>query len=128
MMRLRKSMGSLAGFTLLEILVSAVIMSLVMVGLANVFFVSKGYMLHSRNRTVSGGIGRYFVEPLWMQVRQDRWNNNSTCLSQNATSDCSMSALNISGITYTPSYIISAHPSNARIRKVVVNITWSEPQ
>ena len=62
------------GFTLMEILVSAMILVTIVYGLINIFLASKGRSMHSRSVITSAELGRYFLEPLQLQVRQDWWN------------------------------------------------------
>lgn len=100
-------------------------MALVMTGLVNLFISGKRLILHSRSRMAAVELGKYFLDPLQMQVRQDQWGSN--CLSQDGTSDCSMGTQAIGGITYTPSYERSAHPSLSNIRKVKLTLSWNEP-
>ena len=64
------------GLSLVEILVSLVIMGLVMVGLVNIFISGKRWTLHSRSRITAGELGRYFLDPLQMDVRQDTWDQS----------------------------------------------------
>ena len=130
MKRQRKDMVSLKGFTLLEIIVAALILSLAMLGLANVFLIGKKFMAHTKNRMASGGIGRFIMDPISMQVRQDQWNNytncvnNTLCKSGNSTVTSSI-VLNAINYTYTQTV---SNLTGTNLRKVVTNITWTEPQ
>jgi len=114
----------LTGLSLLEIVVSTLIMALVMVGLVNVFLIAKRYMLSSRSRTAVGELGRYFLDRLQDDVRQDQWGSN--CLSSDPTAGCP-SAQTVGPILYTPSYAIS-DLTGTTLRKVKVTITWNEPE
>jgi len=104
--------------TLLEIIISVVILALVMTGLVNVFVAARQFVQHSRNRMAAGEIGKRFIDPLQQYVRQDTWSSNP--LGTNSLGNST------SGI-YTASYAISSHPSNAEIKKVKATVTWSEP-
>lgn len=110
------------GLSLLEIIVSAVIMSLLITGLANLFLAGKRQILHSRARMTGGELGKYFLDPLQMDVRQDQWGSN--CLS--AGINCPGSQL-IEGLTYAPVYVINHDSPIAKVNKVRVDITWNEP-
>jgi Tfp pilus assembly protein PilV len=117
--------------TILEILVSAVIFSLVMLGLTNIFISAKRYILHNRARMTSGELGKLFLDPLQMEVRQDLWQADTQCLTSNGSS-CSTTAQTINNIAYAPEYSISALLTDAqnplgRIRKVNLTLTWEEP-
>lgn len=115
----------------MEIIVSLLILSLVLVGLLNVFVVGKKYIVQSRSRISAAELGRRFLDPLQQAVRADTWdnytlNNNSLLVRVpfNGT------AVTIDNIVYTPQYTIenrSIGTSAFSIRKVQVNITWNEP-
>jgi len=110
------------GLSLLEIIVSAVIMSLLVVGLANLFLAGKRQILHSRARMTGGELGKYFLDPLQMDVRQDLWGNN--CLS--AGIGCPGAQV-VEGLSYAPNYNITSNSPIGRVNRVRVNITWNEP-
>jgi prepilin-type N-terminal cleavage/methylation domain-containing protein len=110
----------LAGFTLLEILVSVIILALLVTGLTNVFMSGKRSILHSRSKMTAAELGGYFLDPLQEQVRQDQWGSN--CLSS-GTGCPGTQALN--NITYTPTYTIS-DVSGTTLRKVKINLKWNE--
>lgn len=112
------------GFTLIEILVSAVILALVMTGLANIFIAGKRHILHSRSRMTSGELARFFLDPIQMQVRQDQWATN--CLGTGNPVNCPSQIQTIDGTTYTANWSVTNAP--ATLRKVIANITWTEVQ
>lgn len=66
-------MRNYKGFSLVEILVATVIFCLVMLGLVSVFVAAKAQIVNSRERMISAEIGKLFVDPLQMDVRQDTW-------------------------------------------------------
>jgi len=107
--------------TLLEIIVSTVILALVMTGLVNVFVAGKRLLKHVQFRMAAGEMGRKFIDPLQVYVRQDTWNTN--CFSTGNISNC---AISTSIAPYNATYTISANPSDSDIRNVTVNISWSE--
>jgi len=115
------------GLTLLEIIVSVLILALVMTGIANIFLAGKRHLGHTRSKIQAAELGRLFVAPLQKDVRQDKWGSN--CLS--AGSGCP-GAQTIGSITYTPTYAISdvnvGVGSTLPLRKVKVTIKWNEPQ
>ena len=113
------------GVTLLEVIVSIVILATMMLGLVNIFLSSKRYLLHARARMTSGELDRAFVDTLHMDVRQDTWNdlyNNSLTAPRNYTGASQI----INNINYTPHYNIT-NVTGASLRRVLVNITWNEP-
>ncbi|MFH1457899.1 MAG: prepilin-type N-terminal cleavage/methylation domain-containing protein [Candidatus Omnitrophota bacterium] len=114
-----RNLGRCAGFTLIEILVSTVLISLVLVGLGNLFLGGKKWMQHRRYQITAGQIAKVFLDPLQMDVRQDQWGSN--CLSSGIGCPGTQ---NVDGITYTPVYNISAV---GNLRRVQLTISWSEP-
>ena len=121
------------GFTLLEILVSVLILALVTTGLASIFVASKRHILHARSRMQVAELGRLFLAPLQMDVRQSDWSSsnndyNSPNLLRIGTRTGSPERLD--GIDYTPTYEISVPPGfspDSPMRKARVTITWNEP-
>ena len=120
------------GFTLLEILIATLVMALVMTGLTYVFLAAKGHLAHTRSRIQAAELGRLFIAPLQMQVKQSDWNSssndyNSPNLLQKGTRTGSTETLG--GIIYTPTYEISVPPgfsSDSPMRKAKVTIAWNE--
>jgi prepilin-type N-terminal cleavage/methylation domain-containing protein len=108
------------GLTLVEILVAMVILSLVLSGLVNIFVGGKRYVLRARSRMTASELGKYFLGPLQMQVRQDDWGSN--CLSTSPGTGCPGAEF-INNITYTPVYN-NSNISGTSLRKVRVTISW----
>jgi prepilin-type N-terminal cleavage/methylation domain-containing protein len=123
--------------TLLEILIALVILAVIMAGLTNLFISGKRWMLHARARMAGGEIGKEFLDPLQMQVRQDNWSTN--CLGSYNGADCA-TFLNPwpdpstqGRVVYSPHYtnIAAVNPESpnhtlGHLRKVVLNVTWPE--
>lgn len=107
--------------TLIEILVAALILAIVMAGLVNVYIASRRYVIHARLRMTGGELGRSFLEPLRMEVRQDSWGSN--CLSNSA--GCPSSET-IDNIGYNSTYNIN-DVAGTNLRRVTVSIAWTEP-
>jgi len=109
------------GLSLIEIIVSLVIMSITMVGLVNIFISARRHILHARTRMTGGELGKYFLDPLQMEVRQDTWDNNSLSVRPpyNGTNQT------IERINYRPIYNITS-VNNTTLRRVVVDIVWNE--
>ena len=115
------------GLSLIEILVAAIILALVMTGLANTFIVGKRYILHSRLRMTVAELGKYFLEPLQMQVRQDEWSTvTANCLSQANCPDETVGPAEGLDRDYTAKYIINNDSPLDNLNKVRVDITWTE--
>jgi type II secretory pathway pseudopilin PulG len=56
--------------TLLEILISVIILAVTVSGLAGIFLTGKRYVLHSRLRMSGGEFGKVFIDPLQAYVRE----------------------------------------------------------
>jgi len=110
------------GLTLIEIIISVLILSLVMTGIANIFISSKKHLIHTRSRIQAAELGRVFLAPLQKDVRQDLWGSN--CLSTGAGCPGQQT---IQSIAYTPDYQIS-DVAGTTLRKVKVTISWDEPE
>jgi len=109
---------------MLEIVISMMILALVLVGLINVFVVSRGYMAHGRSRTSASQLATVFLDPLQNEVRQSDWNNTSSnSLSVNNTTGA---AVTIDGVSYTPTYTVTDESPGTALRRVTVNVTWNE--
>ena len=109
------------GFTLIEILVSALILALVMTGMANVFLASRRHLMHTRSKIQAAELGRLFLAPLQMDVRQDQWSSN--CLGSGT--GCPGTET-IDNITYTPTYNRTLNSPITNLNKVKLTITWNE--
>lgn len=109
------------GLTLIEILVSAIILALVLTGLVNIFVAGKRYILHTRSRMTAAELSGFFLDPLQMQVRQDTWTAATNCLG---TGNCPAETWTID-IPYTVAYQWTIVPGTD-LRKVIANITWTE--
>jgi len=115
------------GISLLEIVIAMVILALVLVGLVNVFVMSKGYIAHSRSRISAGELGKQFLDPLQAYVDQSTWEEaggNNLSRDHNFTGSKTI----VNNIEFTPQYNVTAGPAGTELRKVTVNITWNEPQ
>lgn len=122
-------------FTLLEILVSAIILTLVMAGVAGVFISGKRYILHARSRMAGGELGKYFLDPLQMYVSagekssgaQDGWGQANNWLTNSTPS---IGAQELNKVIYTPTYNISPvndeSGDDTGLRRVNVKIDWTE--
>ncbi|MCX5708101.1 MAG: hypothetical protein NTY14_03865 [Candidatus Omnitrophica bacterium] len=113
-----------SGISMLEIIISMMILALVLVGLINVFVVSRGYMAHSRSRTSAGQLATVFMDPLQNEVNQSSWDTPGNLLN---ASNRAGSPVVIDGVTYTPTYEITNETTGgSTLRRVRVNITWNE--
>lgn len=114
------------GLTLLEILISLMILATVLVGLANLFTVSRRYTQHSRSRMTATEVGKYLLSPLQNEVREDTFDSTGKLVEGNSTGE----AVTLDGISYNSTFNItnvSGLPSGGTLRKVNVTISWNEP-
>lgn len=123
------------GLSLLEVLISTVLMALLVTGLINVVVSSRAWILHNRSRATAIQLGKSFLIPLYKDVKVVEWNNNANCLNGLAASCPGPQQVPIGdGLFYTPTYTYpdnpvipdigpSANPMG-RLRKVVVTINW----
>jgi len=112
----------------MEVMVSALIFALVLIGMANIFVAGRRYILHARARMTSTELGRYFLDPLQLQVRQDEWDVGN-CLSTGV--GCGSPTHKLDNIDYTAEYKIDAGPGGlpaTDVRRVTTTITWQELQ
>lgn len=111
--------------TLIEIIVSIVILALIIGGMANMFISGKRWVLHARSRMSGGELGKYFLDPLAQDVRQDQWASGNNCLTGGVNCPAQETIENIS---YTPSYNVSDLnlSPNSSLKKVITTISWQE--
>jgi len=131
------------GLTLIEILVSLVILLLVVASLASVFVAGKMQIAHTRSRLTGTELGKYFLDPFQMYVRQDSWDDqiNNKLYTPSTPSPYSNSWTDAIGLTiadsiggrmtfapiiYTVSRVLDASNSDTGLRRVVVTINWTE--
>ena len=123
--------------TLLEIVVATVIFASVMAGLMNIFVAAKKYIIHARSRMTGGELGKVFLTPLQMSVRQDIWDDSNNPLAT-GTRYCDSNATHhqepncpyasnrtFDRVVYDAQYEISDIPDTT-LRKVVLRLNWNE--
>ncbi len=111
-----------SGLSILEILIATLILSVSLLGLANIYVAATRKLAHSRYRMVAGELSKQWLEPLHSDVRQDVWGSN--CLGSG--SGCPGDII-CDNIAYTPSFTFSDFDiSGIQVRKVRLNISWPE--
>jgi Tfp pilus assembly protein PilV len=117
------------GVSLLENLIAVVILVFIILGLVGIFISGRQHIAHSRSLVAAAELGRYYLDPLQMQVRQDQWAGNGLGARNGAfcQSDAALLPQNINGILYTPTYVVSDAPGSTTIRRVKLTVTWTEP-
>ena len=148
----QKSRTKDCGLTLVEIIISMVILAIIIGGIANLFLATKRHTLHSSFRMTAAGLGRYFLERLNLDVNQETWDNappsnlltvpiapikgykstNNPYPSKYPNTDYSTvidplgfeeRLLDESNITYYPVYVVEPRDG---VRKVKLLINWTE--
>lgn len=107
------------GFSLIEILVATVIFSLVMLGLVGVFVAAKGHIMRSRERMISAEIGKFFIDPLQMDVKQENWDTSIFVLGKSPNTQ------EINNTDFTSTYVI-ADVASTDLHRVITTITWPD--
>lgn len=108
--------------TLLEILISVLILAMLMAGMAGLFISGKKWILHARTRATSSELTKKALSYLQGQVSQASWGSN--CLS--ATGACFPVEETLGPTRYTAAYTTS-NVGTTGLRRAVVQITWDEP-
>ena len=125
--------------TLFEVIISTLIFALVMSGMASVFVAGKRHVVHSRERITSGEMGKLFLEPLQLHVRQNDWDTAANALrivGSNYTTYCDAdgghtqnpacpSERSVNNIVYTAEYNVS-YASGTDLRRVTAKVGWIE--
>ena len=112
----------------MEVLVSSIIFALVLIGLANLFVAGRRFLTHTRSRMAGSELGKYFLDPLQLQVRQDQWGQSGHCLSSDGAA-CGTPTSRVNNVDYEAEYLIGYGPgglATTDVRKVVATITWEE--
>ncbi len=109
------------GFSLLEIIVSTVILSLTILGLLGVFAAGNYWVIHFRDRSTSAELGKFFVDPLQMQVRQDQWGTNGL-----STNTLPVDNQMINGKNFRATSTATEDVAGTELRKVRTVIFWRE--
>ena len=109
--------------TLIEILISTVVLALVFLGLLNLFMSGRKFLEHSQSRMGGGELGKIFIDPLQVQVRQSDWvalggtgTGNQLELNKLVTY-----AQALNGITYTATSTVYTVDSAGILRGVFWN-------
>ena len=116
--------------TLIEILISTVVLALVFLGLLNLFMSGRKFLEHSQSRMGGGELGKIFIDPLQVQVRQSDWVNlgGTTTGNQLELNKSVTYTQSLNGITYTATSTVYTVDSAGILRGVQTKIQWQETQ
>lgn len=104
------------GFTLIEIVMAVVILSVVMLGLVSVFVSAKKLIRHSRIRMTAAELGKLFLElPSWNDIQSKYYANQTKGIANGLDSN------------YVANYTIEQLPANmTNIYRIKTVIYWTE--
>ncbi len=83
--------------------------------------------MHARSRMVATELGKYFLDPLYGDVRYDNWTLNANCLTGNMSSCPGQQG------EYIPTYNVTSFGNTSEfsgvgsLRKVKLTVSWTEP-
>ncbi|MDD4941633.1 MAG: type II secretion system protein [Candidatus Omnitrophica bacterium] len=116
------------GLTLLEIIVAMLILSLVMYGFVSIFTVSKRFVYHSSSRVVSMEVAKFFFEDANLSVSADVYPDKNCLYNETMCQDANYTLNNILyNVSYVTGTVKNASDEDTTLRKVVINVTWTEP-
>ena len=105
----------------MEILVATMILSLCLLGFANIFVAATKKLAHSRYRMVASELSRFWLEPFHSDVRQDTL--STSCLAGGACPG----VISYDHVAYTPVFTRSDYTIGAtKVYKVRLTISWNE--
>ena len=103
---------------------AAVVFALVIVGLMGVFMAASKYLIHARERMASGQLGKLFLDPLQVYVRQDHWLDPGPGNGLAAGTWAGITQ-SINNRSFTESHTVSLVIND--LRRVTSTISWTEP-
>ncbi len=104
----------------MEIVISVVILSLMVVGITALFISAKTHIFHSRARMTGGELGKLFLDPLAFDVAADTWSTGN--LTTGARTGATQT---VGNVTFTPDYNIGS-VAGTDMRRVQVDVQWQE--
>ena len=125
------------GFTLLEIVIAFLILSVATAGLFSSFMAARKYVSHSRHRLAAANAARIILEDLKNSVRQDTWNDNNNnplaCSSYPCIKTYNLPNVNPFNLplgwsaSYTIDQPAGLNINGIQMRQVTANVHWEEP-
>ena len=117
------------GMSLLEVIISTVLLAFIVAGLVNLFVFGKRYILHNRAKMTGGMLGSVFLDNFPQQfVRMDTWYDATNCLGPNSTCSNIATRGKADGLDrdYTATYTIDTASLPSNLHRVTVNLKWNE--
>lgn len=130
------------GLTLIEIIVATLLIVLTLTGLVHLFVAGKRLILHNNTRLAVGELGKVFLDPLQMEVRQGEnpagalngWDQINNLLYIPGALDSTTwtgGLQNLNGIAFTPVYTLArvkdTGGNDTGLRRVTLTVQWQEP-
>ncbi len=112
------------GFTLVEIIVSSLIFAIAAAGVFATVSMLKQPTNVSSKEVTAAFIGKRILEDLRTQVDANNWNTGELAIGTHPPLTGPTTPVIVNGISYAPSYVVSADSKGTSARKVVLNITW----
>ncbi len=119
---MKKKTQKKSGVTFIELLVSSVILALTLMSLLNVFSATRRLVSISDSRMSVAEIGKFVLDPLQMQVRQDQWGAN--CLSTGV--GCLPNIVANQNKDYNVAYTVTNNQPIANVNRVRIDVSWTE--
>ncbi|MBN3039716.1 MAG: type II secretion system protein [Candidatus Omnitrophica bacterium] len=113
-------------FTLVEVLVGAIILAVSFGGLFAAFVAARAYVDHADQRLVSINLARRFLEDLYDGVGADKWDDSSTELglkTGEALDSYNIDGVNLSNNTYD---VESVNLHAFRKATVTIDLTYAD--
>jgi prepilin-type N-terminal cleavage/methylation domain-containing protein len=110
------------GFSLVEVLVAAVVFSLIMLGMVSVFVSVSKNIIHTRERSTSAQLGKFFLDPLQKYVSQNTWDQVGNELS---TGNRTGTRQVINNRSFDERHVVS-NIAVTNLRRVTSTINWTE--
>lgn len=110
----------------MEILVSLMVLSLVFLGLLNLFISGRKYIQHSQSRITAIELGKLFMDPLQMEVRQNDWDGSGNYLTVGRI--IPFDPQTKASVTYSATSDPVTAVGTTTLRRVKTTITWNEKQ
>lgn len=129
----RKVQNFKLAFSLMEVVVGAMIIAAVFGGLAAIFVNVRRYVSHANRRLVAANLGRQELNRLYEEVRADTWYNTNTTLPLSPNHTEIFAGTNIDNSDYTGNYTVSnvtytagAVTANREYRQVTTRINYPQ--
>ena len=112
------------GFSLLEVMVGAIILAVMLGGLIATFSFARGYVAHSNRRVVAVNIARNQLNSLYSDVRADEWSDATNPLNPSFPTGAPEAAPPaLEGVNYTVDYTVTA-PGGQDYRIVEMTVSF----